>query len=309
MQQFIMVYNSSCTCLEPYIGELQNASFTDDIIHMVSKKHRDATTTTDDYLDEHQQTPEEILKLFFSNIGNNYDNNNNKSKKPSSSSSSWASKYYDEYKTRKIQLDIVVFLRTQIDPYVNGQMDKYEFHIAFHDEARKIATGSYYGAQFLYIIGTALTLEAQQDISYQQRFFSTAGIVQTTKTITNKALQFAQRLSIAVQNVYTIFRIIIDAARENHINNNETSFPEHLNKGQRAKVEEQVVAARENHINNNGTSFPEHLNKGQRAKKEEQVGKIIQPFLDMAWAYTSHDIVITIHGAWEFVYRCVLYYL
>jgi hypothetical protein len=130
MQQFIMVYNNSCTCLlnsqlvEPYIGELENASFTDDIIHMANKKHRDATTTSDDYLGEHQQTPEEFLKLFFLNNGNNYNNNNNKSKTTSSSSSSWASKYYDEYKTRKIRLDIVVFLRTQIDPYVNGQIDK-----------------------------------------------------------------------------------------------------------------------------------------------------------------------------------------
>jgi hypothetical protein len=86
------------------------------------------------------------------------------------------------------------------------------------------------------------------------------------KLLPTKLYSLHSVLSIAVQNVYTIFRIIIDAARENH------------NK-------------------NNGTIFPEHLNKRQRAKVEEQVRKILPPLMDMSWAYTSHDIVITIHGA------------
>jgi hypothetical protein len=91
----------SSQLVEPYIGELTIASFTDQILHLAQGGK--------------DQSPDEILKLL------------------------WAGGADSDYKPRKRQLDIAQFLRGRVEPYVSGTLSADDFRAACRKEAANIA--------------------------------------------------------------------------------------------------------------------------------------------------------------------------
>lgn len=115
--------------VEPYIGELTVASFTDQVMRL----HRMSGT---------KASPEDVLKLFGSGGSRGI-------------------------RTRKRQLEIALHLKKVVSGYVSGMESKEEFRVRAREEAVMIANTPF-GREYLTAIGTALVLEASQFLGFQQ---------------------------------------------------------------------------------------------------------------------------------------------
>lgn len=123
--------------VEPYIGELTVASFTDQVLRL----QRSGTTSPDD-----------IVKLFWSNSGDG------RTKTTTN---------HHNYRPRKRQLEIALHLKNTVSGYVNGTDSKQAFRARAREEATKIA-GSPFGKEYLTAIGSALVLEASQFLGFHK---------------------------------------------------------------------------------------------------------------------------------------------
>jgi curved DNA-binding protein CbpA len=224
---YAVIFNSQL--VEPYIGELTIASFTDDIFHLANSNNNNR-----------QQPPDELLKLMFKQSG-------------------------DDYKSQKRRLDIAMFLRTQVDPFVNGQLTADEFRSKCRMEASSISTGSLFGNHFLQTIGTALTLEARQFLGFKQ-LYSIPGFVSGIVSSVGKSIKRVKRLVHSIRKAFAVIRVFVEAVDDHQKQATSNSYREDL-------VFEDVF------------------------KEEQTLHKLLPAIMEMAWAYNAHDISHTLHGA------------
>lgn len=226
---YAVIFNSQL--VEPYIGELTIASFTDDILHLAYNSNSDI---------HKQQSPDDLLKLMFKQRND------------------------DDYKSRKRQLDIALFLRAQVDPYVTGELTVDEFRTICRIEASKISDGSMFGNSFLEIIGTALTLEARQYLGFKQ-LYSIPGFVSGVISSVKKSLKRFQRLFNSIRKAFAVIRVLVGA------------FEEHQKQAAASDTGEQFVL---------DETF---------LQEEEVLHKLLPAIMDMTWVYNAQDISYTLH--------------
>jgi hypothetical protein len=133
--------------VEPYIGELTVASFTDRVLQLIRLSQTGGGGSVQD-----------VLLQFFSQA--------------------------THYKPRKRQLEVALNLKQRVEPYVSGASSAEEFRESCQREAADIV-GAPFGTQYLQSIGTALRQEASMYLAMHSRNplgWMRGGAVWTKKT-------------------------------------------------------------------------------------------------------------------------------
>lgn len=235
---FGILFNSQL--VEPYIGELTISSFTDHLVHFASHNMN---------IQVEKMSPGENMNLLRNFMKNNQNQHNRKS--------------------LKRQIDIALYLRTQVEPYATGSMSQMEFRNKCRQEAMQILDGNpLFGYQFLHTIGTALTSEAKQFLSIQH-FYSIPGFINSIISSIRKVHQRSQRLITSTKKTFAVLRLVAEAYEKNLSNKQINMYSEP----------------------SSGAFM-----------QDDELKKLLPALLDMAWSYNTHDISYILHGACKKVF-------
>ena len=198
----------------------------------------------------------------------------------------------DVLKQRKREVQIAIFLRDKIQPYVSGSIDESEFVALCQEEAATITKGSY-GDVFCTAIGYALEVEGADFVGTHTSFMGFEG--QSAKM---------RKRSYALNNHMKVASSLVGAARAGRQAYKEV---DKLQREAKAKASQSSIES-----NSNNASATTDEAKGdpmaEDAKQDEtpsmstdsmkaateEIEKSLPAILELAWAVNVQDITRTL---------------
>jgi curved DNA-binding protein CbpA len=185
----------------------------------------------------------------------------------------------------KRQVEIALFLREKISPFVDGSIDEAEYVALCQEEAANITKGTF-GDRFAKAIGFALETEAAAFIGSQTNFMD------------EQAAKFKQR-SYSINNKFKILGAGVSAARagsaalqEMEKLQSEVKEKKKNSTGKTVKTDDNKNDVKDD-SNEDGVAIDPETFKAITEKIEAS----LPAFLDLAWAVNTQDISRTLHSS------------
>jgi curved DNA-binding protein CbpA len=185
----------------------------------------------------------------------------------------------DELKQRKRELEIAMFLREKISPFVDGSMDEAEFVAICQEEAANITKGTF-GDVFCTAIGFALEVEGADFIGSQNSFLGMEG----------QAAKMKKR-SYTINNQMKILSAGIGAARAGSQAYQEV---DKLHKEAKAKAQSTLENTKESAGSQATDEEDVPMDSEAMKAATEQIEASLPAILELAWAINVQDITRTL---------------
>jgi curved DNA-binding protein CbpA len=191
----------------------------------------------------------------------------------------------DVLKQKKREVEIAMFLRDKIQPYVSGAIDESEYVALCQEEAANITKGSY-GDIFCTAIGYALEVEGEDFVGTHTSFMGYEG--QTAKM---------KKRTYVLNNQMKVLSSGIGAARAGR-----QAFKEVDKLQQKAKAQAQQTILESGGTANDPMTHDEKkvettsMNIESMKAATEEIEKTLPAILELAWAINVQDISRTLEA-------------
>jgi curved DNA-binding protein CbpA len=194
----------------------------------------------------------------------------------------------DVIKQKKREVEIAMFLREKILPYVSGTIDEAEFVAVCQEEAATIIKGSY-GDVFCTAIGYALEVEGADFVGTQSSFFGLEG--QSAKM---------RKRTYILNNQMKVVSSIFGAARAGRVAYKEV---DKLQREAKAKMAQSTIESNTADVTIDEPLSPDEkkddasastMNTDSMKAASEEIEKSLPAFLELAWAINVQDITRTL---------------
>jgi hypothetical protein len=198
----------------------------------------------------------------------------------------------DVLKQRKREVQIAMFLRDKIQPYVSGSMDEFEFVALCQEEAATITKGSY-GDVFCTAIGYALEVEGADFVGTHTSFMGFEG--QSAKM---------RKRTYALNNQMKVVSSLVGAARAGRQAYKEV---DKLQREAKAKAAQSSIESNGNIASTTADGTSGDTTTKDESKEEtasmstdsmkaatEEIEKSLPAILELAWAVNVQDITRTL---------------